>query len=100
MGYRLAEQNGESVAVPRLVFAHLAQPQEPGNVLLLRPPAKPLLAHAGGPDRGACACPGGHRAAQHVVHHRDGIHVVRAVRESRIAKADVDAAFMAFRGKL
>ena len=23
MGYRLAEQNGESVAVPRLVFAHL-----------------------------------------------------------------------------
>lgn len=25
MGYRLAEQNGESVAVPRLVFAHLAR---------------------------------------------------------------------------
>ena len=25
MGYRLAEQNGESVAVPRLVFAHLQE---------------------------------------------------------------------------
>ena len=31
----------------------MAQPQKPGGGLLLRPPAKPLLAHAGGPDRGA-----------------------------------------------
>ena len=28
---------------------HLAQPQEPGNVLLLRPPTKPLLALTGEP---------------------------------------------------
>ncbi len=49
-------------AQPSADPGHLAQPQEPGNVLLLRPPAKPLLAHAGGPDRGACACPGGHRS--------------------------------------
>lgn len=46
---------------------HLAQPQEPGNVLLLRPPAKPLLAHAGGPDRGACARPGGHRSKKQII---------------------------------
>ena len=38
-------QRAQSGADP----GHLAQPQEPGNVLLLRPPAKPLLAHAGGP---------------------------------------------------
>ena len=25
MGYKLAEQNGESVAVPRLVFSHLGR---------------------------------------------------------------------------
>lgn len=46
---------------------HLAQPQEPGNVLLLRPPTKPLLAHAGGPDRGACARPGGYRSKKQII---------------------------------
>ena len=31
----------------------MAQPQKPGDGLLLRPPAEPLLAHAGRADRGA-----------------------------------------------
>lgn len=33
----------------------MAQPQKPGDGLLLRPPAKPVLAAAGGADRGAAA---------------------------------------------
>lgn len=33
----------------------MAQPQKPRDGLLLRPPAKPLLAHAGRADRGADA---------------------------------------------
>ncbi len=45
-----------------LILGHMAQPQKPGDGLLLRPSAKPLLAHAGGADRGACARPGGHRS--------------------------------------
>ena len=56
MGYRLAEQNGESVAVPRLVFAHLARAD--GDTIraalyLLGPAAEPIPA----PWRGILACP-------------------------------------------
>ena len=43
---------------PGLDFRHLAQPQEPGDGFLLWPPAEPLLAHAGSPDRGAHTRPG------------------------------------------
>ena len=45
-----------------LILGTWPSPKKPGGGLLLRPPAKPLLAHAGGPDRGACARPGGHRS--------------------------------------
>ena len=45
-----------------LILGTWPSPKKPGGGLLLRPPAKPLLAHAGGPDRGACARPGGYRS--------------------------------------
>ena len=39
----------------------MAQPQKPGDGLLLRPSAKSVLAAAGGADRGAAARAGGYR---------------------------------------
>ena len=50
-------QPTEPCADPR----HMAQPQEPGDGLLLRPSAEPVLADAGGTDRRAGAGAGGHR---------------------------------------
>ena len=45
----------------------MAQPQEPGDGLLLRPPTEPLLAHDGRPHRRACPRPGGHRGQKGLI---------------------------------
>lgn len=45
----------------------MAQPQKPGDGLLLRPPAEPLLADDGRPDRGAGAEAGGHRSKKQII---------------------------------
>lgn len=45
----------------------MAQPQKPGDGLLLRPPAEPFLAHDGSPHRRACPRPGGHRGQKGII---------------------------------